>query len=165
VALIGHGHCGKTSVAAGILFSTGATSRLTRVDEGNSITDFDDDEIGRKMTIATAVAALEYSKKKINLIDTPGFNIFINDTKSADPQKIALALEGMKYPAFTGEVTMRADNHQILQPMYVSTFAKVGTSGVKYDVEGTGFGWKTEVLSQAVDSVPPVRCTMDRPPR
>jgi len=83
VALIGHGNCGKTSLAAGILFSAGATSRLTRVDEGNTITDFDDDEIGRKITIATAVAAVEYSKKKINLIDTPGFNIFINDTKSA----------------------------------------------------------------------------------
>jgi elongation factor G len=83
VALIGHGNCGKTTLAAGILFTTGASSRLTRVDEGNTITDFDDDEIARKITIATAVAAVEYSKKKINLIDTPGFNIFINDAKSA----------------------------------------------------------------------------------
>src|SRR6266852_4699964 len=83
VAIIGHGNCGKTSLAAGMLFSTGSTSRLTRVDEGNTITDFDDDEIARKITISTAVAAIEFAKKKINLIDTPGFNIFINDTKSA----------------------------------------------------------------------------------
>src|SRR5262249_47584584 len=66
-----------------MLFSAGATSRLTRVDEGNTVTDFDEEEIARKITISTAVAALEYGKKKINLIDTPGFNIFINDTKAS----------------------------------------------------------------------------------
>src|SRR5205814_275806 len=83
VALIGHGNCGKTTLAAGLLFSAGATSRLTRVDEGNTITDFDDDEIARKITISSAVAAAEWNKKKINLIDTPGFNIFINDAKAS----------------------------------------------------------------------------------
>ncbi len=83
VALIGHGNSGKTSLAAGLLFSSGATNRLTRVDEGNTITDFDDEEIQRKITISTAVAAAEWNKKKINLLDTPGFNIFINDTKAS----------------------------------------------------------------------------------
>ena len=81
VALVGHGHSGKTSLAAGLLFSTGATNRLTRVDEGNTLTDFDDEEIARKITISTALAAVEWKKKKINLLDTPGFNIFINDTQ------------------------------------------------------------------------------------
>jgi elongation factor G len=83
VALAGHGNSGKTSLAAGFLFAAGATSRLTRTDEGNTITDFDEDEIARKITISTAVAAVEYAKRKINLIDTPGFNIFINDTKAS----------------------------------------------------------------------------------
>src|SRR6266851_8975740 len=83
VGLVGHGHSGKTSLAAGILFTCGATNRLTRVDEGNTITDYDDDEVQRKITISTAVAAAEWNKKKINLIDTPGFNIFINDTKAS----------------------------------------------------------------------------------
>ena len=83
VGLVGHGHSGKTSLAAGLLFTAGATNRLTRVDEGNTVTDFDDEEIQRKITISTAVAATEWNKKKINLIDTPGFNIFINDTKAA----------------------------------------------------------------------------------
>ncbi len=83
VALIGHGHCGKTTLAAGFLFTAGGTNRLTRVDEGNTITDYDDDEINRKMTISTALAVVEWVKKKINVIDTPGFNIFINDTKAA----------------------------------------------------------------------------------
>jgi elongation factor G len=81
VALIGHGHSGKTSLAAGLLFTTGVTSRLTRVDEGATITDYDEEEIQRKITISTAVAAAEWNKKKINLLDTPGFNIFINDAK------------------------------------------------------------------------------------
>ncbi len=83
VALVGHGHSGKTSLAAGLLFTTGGSNRLTRVDEGNTVTDYDDEEIARKITISTAVAAVEWSKKKINLLDTPGFNIFINDTKSS----------------------------------------------------------------------------------
>jgi elongation factor G len=81
--LIGHGHSGKTTLTAAILFTTGATNRLTRVDEGNTITDFDDDEIQRKVTISTAVGVAEWNKAKINLLDTPGFNIFINDTQAA----------------------------------------------------------------------------------
>jgi elongation factor G len=66
-----------------MLFSAGATSRLTRVDEGNTITDFDEEEINRKLTISTAVAALEWKKKKLNLLDTPGFNLFMYDTKTS----------------------------------------------------------------------------------
>jgi branched-chain amino acid transport system substrate-binding protein len=87
----------------------------------------------------------------------------INDTKSTDPQKVALALEGMKYQAFTGEITMRADNHQILQPMYVSTFAKAGSSGVKYDVERTGYGFRSEGRVGPRDTMLPTTCKMQRP--
>jgi elongation factor G len=65
------------------LFAGGATSRLTRVDEGNTITDFDEEEVARKLTILTAVAALEWNRKKINLIDTPGFNTFLIDTQAS----------------------------------------------------------------------------------
>ena len=83
VGLVGHGHSGKTTLAAGLLYTSGATNRLTRVDEGNTITDFDEDEVQRKLTISTAIAPIEWNKKKINLLDTPGFNIFINDTKAS----------------------------------------------------------------------------------
>ncbi len=83
VALVGHGNSGKTSLVAGFLFASGATSRLTRTDDGTTITDFDEEEIARKITISTAVAAAEWGRKKINLIDTPGFNMFINDTKAS----------------------------------------------------------------------------------
>ncbi len=83
VALAGHLHCGKTSLTSGIVFTCGASARLTRADEGNTITDFDDEEIQRKITIASAVATVEWKKNKLNLIDTPGFNIFTNDARQA----------------------------------------------------------------------------------
>ncbi|MBV9300932.1 MAG: elongation factor G [Acidobacteriaceae bacterium] len=82
VALIGHGHCGKTSLAAGLLHTAGVTDRLLRVDEGNTVTDFDEEEMYRKLTITSAVAAFPWQKTKINLFDTPGYNIFLKDTRS-----------------------------------------------------------------------------------
>src|SRR6478672_6415447 len=83
VGVVGHGHSGKTSLTAALLFSTGASNRLTRVDEGNTLTDFDEEEIQRKITISTSLAFVEWKKTKINVLDTPGFNIFINDTRAA----------------------------------------------------------------------------------
>src|SRR3989449_11053888 len=83
VGVVGHGHSGKTSLTAGLLYSTGATNRLTRVDEGNTITDFDEEEVQRKITISTGLAYVEWKKTKINLLDTPGYNIFINDTRAS----------------------------------------------------------------------------------
>ena len=83
IGVVGHGDCGKTTLAAGFLYTGGATSRLTRVDEGTTITDFDEEEQARKITISTALAFLEWNKTKLNFIDTPGYNIFIHDAKSA----------------------------------------------------------------------------------
>lgn len=82
VGIAGHGHSGKTSVVAGLLYAAGATSRLTRVDEGNTVTDYDEEEIQRKLTISTSLAAIEWKKTKINLLDTPGFNMFVNDARA-----------------------------------------------------------------------------------
>jgi elongation factor G len=83
VGVVGHGDSGKTTLTAGLLFTAGATNRLLRVDEGNTITDFDEEEIQRKITISTAIAVAEWKKTKINILDTPGYNIFINDTRGA----------------------------------------------------------------------------------
>jgi elongation factor G len=83
VGLVGHGNSGKTSLTAALLFTTGGTNRLTRVDEGNTPTDFDEEEVARKITIATSLAFVEWKKQKINLLDTPGFNIFMQDTRAA----------------------------------------------------------------------------------
>jgi elongation factor G len=83
VGVVGHGDSGKTTLTAGFLFSSGATNRLLRVDEGNTVTDFDEEEVLRKISISTAIAAAEWKKAKINILDTPGYNIFINDTRAA----------------------------------------------------------------------------------
>ncbi len=83
VGLVGHGDSGKTTLASALLYTAGATNRLLRVEEGNTITDFDEEEVQRKITISTAIAAFEWKKTKLNLLDTPGYNIFINDTKAA----------------------------------------------------------------------------------
>ncbi len=83
VGLIGHLNCGKTSLTAGLAFTASLGNRLGRVDEGTAITDFDDEEIARKITISSALAAIESKRCKLNLIDTPGFNIFTSDVKAS----------------------------------------------------------------------------------
>ena len=83
VGIVGHGHCGKTSVVAGLLYAAGATNRLTRVDDGNTVTDYDEEEINRKLTISSSIASIDWKGTRINLIDTPGFNLFTNDAFSA----------------------------------------------------------------------------------
>jgi len=78
---------------------------------------------------------------------------------SNDPAKVGRALEGMKMQTSLGEVEMRADNHQILQPLFVSTLAK----GVKYDSEDTGLGWKTDAKVDGKATALPTTCKMERP--
>jgi branched-chain amino acid transport system substrate-binding protein len=79
--------------------------------------------------------------------------------QSNDPVKVARALEGMKMSTSLGEVEMRADNHQLLQPLYVSTLSK----GVKYDSEDSGLGWKTDAKVEAKTTALPTTCRMERP--
>ncbi len=87
----------------------------------------------------------------------------MNQAKSTDPEKVAKAFEGMKHPGITGEVEMRADNHQLVQPLFISSFVKAGGKGVKYDVERTGMGFKTVGRVEAKDTVTPTTCKMERP--
>jgi elongation factor G len=82
VALVGHGDCGKTSLASAMLFVAGAVNRLGRVDDGTATTDFDDEEIERKISLQTALAHLEWRNTKINVIDTPGYAAFVADAKA-----------------------------------------------------------------------------------
>ena len=83
IALVGHAHSGKTSLASALLFTAGATPRLGRVDEGTTVTDYDEEEVARQMTVSTGVAHLEWGKSKVNLLDTPGFNMFVHEAKAA----------------------------------------------------------------------------------
>src|SRR5690606_24572203 len=83
VALAGHAGCGKTQLVSALLFTSGMVNRLGKVDEGNTVTDYDEEEISRKHTLAASLAYAEWNKTKINLIDTPGFGNFFSDTRAA----------------------------------------------------------------------------------
>ena len=83
VALVGHSHSGKTSLASAMLYTSGATQRLLRVDEGNTITDYDEEEISRAMSVSAATAVVEWGKTKINLVDTPGEASFLAEARLA----------------------------------------------------------------------------------
>ncbi|HEY1263897.1 MAG TPA: GTP-binding protein, partial [Terriglobales bacterium] len=85
VALIGHGHAGKTSLVSAMLYTAGATQRLGRVDDGSATTDYDDEEIARKMSVSAGLAYVEWGGTKINLMDTPGFNMFVHEAKMVLP--------------------------------------------------------------------------------
>ncbi len=83
LALIGHGSSGKTSLTSALLFSSGTVNRFGKVDQGTTVTDYDEEEIARKVSIATALAHLDWKKTKLNLLDTPGYGAFIADAKAA----------------------------------------------------------------------------------
>src|SRR6185436_18771464 len=83
VAVIGHGGCGKTQLVSALLYAAGMVNRLGQVDEGNTVTDYDEEEIARKHTLTAGLAYAEFNKTKINLIDTPGFANFFSDTRAA----------------------------------------------------------------------------------
>jgi len=85
VAVMGHGHAGKTSLVSAMLFTAGATPRMGRVDDGSAVTDYDEEEIARKMSLASTLAYVEWGKTKINILDTPGFNMFVHEAKLALP--------------------------------------------------------------------------------
>jgi elongation factor G len=85
VAVVGHGHAGKTSLVSAMLYTSGATPRLGRVDDGSATTDWDDEEIARKMSISAGLAYVEWGKTKINIVDAPGFNMFVHEAKMVLP--------------------------------------------------------------------------------
>ena len=83
VALVGHSGAGKTQLISTLLFSAGAVNRLGRVDDGTTVTDYDEEEISRKHTLSAALAYAEWNKTKVNFIDTPGMANFLSDAKAA----------------------------------------------------------------------------------
>lgn len=83
ICLIGKNKSGKTSLAEALLYNTGSLSRLGKVDDGNTVCDFDAEEIKRKMSVRLSVASFEYANHKINLIDAPGYYDFISERISS----------------------------------------------------------------------------------
>ena len=87
----------------------------------------------------------------------------IKDGKSADPVKVAFALEDMKVQSLNGEVAMQKKDHQLQQALYVGTWTRTNGKDVKYDQENTGYGWKMDRKIDAYLAGQPTSCQMKRP--
>ncbi|OGO49300.1 MAG: elongation factor G [Chloroflexi bacterium RBG_16_64_43] len=83
VALVGHGGSGKTSLVEALLHVAGHTTRMGRIEDGNTVSDFDEEEIRRRISLYTSVVPIEFQESKINFFDTPGFPDFVGEVKSA----------------------------------------------------------------------------------
>ena len=83
VAVAGHNDTGKTSLVSSLLYAGGVTNRMLRVEDANTLTDFDHEETERKISIGLAVCFVPWQQHKINLIDCPGYHIFLAETQAA----------------------------------------------------------------------------------
>ena len=83
VAVVGHSGSGKTQLTSAILSVSSMVNRFGKVDEGTTVTDYDDEEIARKHTLSASLAYAEWNKQKINIIDTPGIGNFLSDARAA----------------------------------------------------------------------------------
>ena len=83
VALVSHSSGGKTILAEAMLFTTGALTRMGRVEEGNTVSDFEDEEIRRQLSLSTGVIPVEFKDHKLNILDTPGYTDFVGEVISA----------------------------------------------------------------------------------
>src|SRR5215210_4835382 len=133
LAVIGHGDAGKTQLVSSLLYAAGATPRWGKVDEGTTVTDYDEDAINRKITLNTALAHLDYRETKINLIDTPGYAAFIAHARPA--LRVAdcalVVVDGVNGVQVQTEKTWAYANEFILPRMMVIT---------KLDKERADFG-------------------------
>jgi len=83
VAILGHIHTGKTQLTSALLYTAGMTPKLTKVAEGNTVTDWDEEEIAKKISISTGIAYAEWQNTKITLLDTPGDSTFVSEAKAS----------------------------------------------------------------------------------
>jgi elongation factor G len=83
VAVVGHSHSGKTTLIAALLQAAKMTATQGRVDDGSAVTAYDEEEVARRTTMANAAAFAEWNGVKINLLDTPGFHMFLHETRAA----------------------------------------------------------------------------------
>jgi len=145
VAVIAHGGAGKTSLVEAMLFNSGMTDRLGNVQDGTTVTDYEPEEIDRKITITSALAFCNWEKHRINLIDTPGFINFIEDTKGClrvvdGAVIIASALSGVK--AETEKVWKYACEYEIPRIIFIN----------KMDKESANFEMALSELEKSFDT-------------
>src|SRR5258708_29086594 len=123
LAVIGHGDAGKTQLIASLLFLAGATPRWGKVDDGTTVTDYEDDSVARKITLNSALAHLEHHDTKINFIDTPGYAAFVTHARPA--ARVAdcglVVVDGVNGVEVQTEKTWAYANEFILPRMMVIT--------------------------------------------
>jgi elongation factor G len=142
VALVGHGDAGKTSLVAGMLYTAGSTQRLGRVDDGSTVTDFDEEEVARSMSISTSLAYAEWGKTKVNFLDTPGFNMFVHEAKTAmvAAESVLVVVDGVSgVEVVTDKVWNYCEEFQLPRAIVVS----------RMDRERADFGRVMESLTSA----------------
>ncbi|MEO6966597.1 MAG: elongation factor G [Acidobacteriaceae bacterium] len=100
LAFVGHSHCGKTTLIEALLATAGAIPIMGRVEDGTAVTAYDEEESTRRTTLANAVAFCEWSGIKVNLIDTPGFNMFVPEAKAAmlPVEAVAVVVDAVEGP-------------------------------------------------------------------
>jgi elongation factor G len=123
LAVIGHGDAGKTQLISSLLYVAGATPRWGKVDEGTTVTDYEEDSIARKITLNTALAHLDHRETKITFIDTPGYAAFVAHARPA--LRVAdcalVVVDGVKGVEVQTEKTWAYANEFILPRMMVIT--------------------------------------------
>ncbi|MDA8434325.1 MAG: elongation factor G [Nitrospiraceae bacterium] len=147
VAVIAHGGAGKTSLVEAMLYDAGMTDRLGNVQDGTTVTDYEPEEIDRKITITSSLAYCDWDKHRINLMDTPGFINFIEDTRAclrvADGAVIIVsAMSGVK--AETEKVWKYACEVEVPRIVFVNKMDKetanferaLGELEKSFDTEG-----------------------------
>jgi len=147
IAVIAHGGAGKTSLVEAMLYDTKATDRLGKIEEGNTVMDYEPEEISRKISLASATAFLDWKDYRINLIDTPGYINFIEDTKcslSAVDGAIVIvsALSGVK--AETEKIWQFACMYEIPRLVFVN----------KMDKETANFARALDDIEKSYGSTP-----------
>ena len=145
VAVIAHGGAGKTSLTEALLFASGSIDRLGSVDSGTSTTDFEPEEVSRKITISSSLAFCNWNGHRINLLDTPGFINFIEDTRgclrAADGAVVIVsAISGVK--AETEKIWKYACEYEIPRVVFIN----------KMDKENANFSMALAELEKSFDA-------------
>lgn len=145
VAVIAHGGAGKTSLTEALLFASGSIDRLGSVDSGTSTTDFEPEEVARKITISSSLSFCSWNGYRINLIDTPGFINFIEDTrgclKAADGAVVIVsAISGVK--AETEKIWKYACEYEVPRIVFIN----------KMDKENADFSMAVAELERSFDA-------------
>ena len=109
VCLLGHSGSGKTSLAESLLFMTGAIDRMGRVADGNTVCDYDPEEVKRQISLSTAVAPIDYKGCRINVLDTPGAFDFSGEVMEALRAADAAIIDLLMAGAMVGEGTSYPD--------------------------------------------------------